>query len=39
MEADLAVLDRDITSASPDQITKAKVLLTVASGTVVYENR
>ena len=32
MAADLAVLDRDITSIPPEKITEAKVILTVGSG-------
>ena len=39
MAADLAVLDRNITSEPPDQITEAKVLMTVTSGRIVFENR
>ena len=38
MTADLAVLDRDITSTPPEKITEAKVLMTVASGKIVYQN-
>ena len=37
MEAHLTVLDRDITSISVDQITKAKALMTVVAGHVVYD--
>jgi predicted amidohydrolase YtcJ len=37
MEADLTVLDRDITSIPPDQITKAKALMTVVAGQIVYD--
>ncbi len=38
MAADLAVLDRDITSGPPEKITAAKVILTVAAGKVVYQS-
>ncbi len=38
MEADLAVLDRDLTSLLPEKITEAKVILTVVSGRIVYQN-
>jgi len=38
MIADLTVLDRDITSIPPEKITEAKVLMTVASGKIVYQN-
>ena len=34
--ADLIVLDRDITSASPQQLLHAKVLRTIVSGETVY---
>ncbi len=38
MEADLAVLDRDITSTPPEKITEAQVLLTVVGGKIVHQN-
>ena len=38
MAADLAVLDRDITSVPPEKITEAKVVLTVIAGRIVYQN-
>jgi predicted amidohydrolase YtcJ len=38
MEADLAVLDRDLTSLPPEKITAARAILTVASGKIVYQN-
>ena len=38
MEADLAVLDRDLTSLLPEKITDAKVILTVVAGKIVYQN-
>jgi predicted amidohydrolase YtcJ len=38
MEANLTVLDRDITSIPPDQITKAKVLMTIVGGYIVYDS-
>ncbi|HEY8998511.1 MAG TPA: amidohydrolase, partial [Edaphobacter sp.] len=34
--ADLVVLDRDITSATPQQLLHAKVLLTIVNGETVY---
>jgi len=37
MEAHLTVLARDITSIPPDQIVKAKALMTVVAGQVVYD--
>ncbi len=36
-EASLTVLDRDITALPVDQITKAKTLMTVVGGRVVFE--
>jgi predicted amidohydrolase YtcJ len=38
MEADLAVLDQDITSIPPEKIAEAKVLMTVVSGKIVHQN-
>jgi hypothetical protein len=38
MDADLTVLDRDLTSISPERMTEVKVLMTVASGKIVYQN-
>ena len=38
MAADLAVFDRDLTSLPLEKITEAKVILTVASGRIVYQN-
>jgi predicted amidohydrolase YtcJ len=35
--ADLVLLDRDIFSIEPAEIDKAKVLLTLMDGKVVYE--
>ena len=35
--ADLVMLDRDIYSADPSEIDKAKVVLTIMDGRVVYE--
>ena len=37
MEANLTVLDRDITSIPPDQITKARALMTFVGGQIVYD--
>jgi len=37
LEANLTVLDRDITSIPPDQITKAKALMTIVAGQIVYD--
>jgi predicted amidohydrolase YtcJ len=37
MEAHLTVLDRDITSIPPDQVTKAKALMTIVGGHIVYD--
>jgi len=37
--ADLVLIDRDITSISPETIRDAKILLTVVGGRVVFENR
>jgi predicted amidohydrolase YtcJ len=37
MEANLTVLDRDITSFSADPITEAKVLMTIVGGHIVYD--
>ena len=34
--ADLIVLDRDITTASPQELLHSKVLRTVVNGTTVY---
>jgi len=39
MEADLTVLDRDITSISPDQIKKARALMTFVEGQIVFDGR
>jgi predicted amidohydrolase YtcJ len=39
MEAHLTVLDRDITSIPPDQVTKAKALMTIVAGHIVYDGR
>ena len=36
--ADLVVIDRDISHAKPEQIRKAKFLLTMLSGKVVYQS-
>ena len=36
--ADLTVLNCDITSIPPDDIPKAKALMTVVNGQIVYEN-
>ena len=36
--ADLAVLDRDVLDASPEQIRETRVELTIVNGEVVYEN-
>jgi predicted amidohydrolase YtcJ len=38
MEANLTVLDRDITSIPADQITKAKALMTIITGHIVYDD-
>jgi predicted amidohydrolase YtcJ len=38
MVADLTVLDRDITSIPVEKITEAKVVMTVVSGKIVYQN-
>jgi hypothetical protein len=38
MAADLAVLDRDITSMPPEKITEAKAVLTVAAGKIVHQS-
>jgi predicted amidohydrolase YtcJ len=35
--ADLVVLDRDITTIPPKQITDAQVLMTIVAGKVVWE--
>ena len=37
MLADFAVLDRDVTAASPEKVLAAKVLRTVVGGKTVYE--
>jgi predicted amidohydrolase YtcJ len=37
MEANLTVLDRDITSIPADQITRAKALMTIINGHIVYD--
>jgi predicted amidohydrolase YtcJ len=37
MEANLTVLDRDITSFCADPITEAKVLMTIVGGHIVYD--
>ncbi len=39
MEANLTVLDRDITLFPPDQISRAKVLLNLIPGQIVYDGR
>jgi hypothetical protein len=39
MEANLTVLDRDITTIPADHITKAKVIMTAVGGRVVYDGR
>jgi hypothetical protein len=39
MEANLTVLDRDITSIPPDQITKARAIMTVVGGQIVFDGR
>jgi hypothetical protein len=39
MEANLTILDRDITSIPPDQITQAGPLMTVVGGQIVYDGR
>jgi hypothetical protein len=38
MAADLAVLDRDITSLPSEKITEARTILTVVAGKIVYQN-
>jgi predicted amidohydrolase YtcJ len=35
-EADLAVLSQDIFSAKPEHISKARVIMTMAGGKVVF---
>jgi predicted amidohydrolase YtcJ len=35
--ADFVVLDRDITTSDPEEILKARVLMTIVGGRVVYE--
>jgi predicted amidohydrolase YtcJ len=35
-EADLAVLSRDIFSAKPEEIAKARVVITMVGGRVVF---
>ncbi len=37
MLADFAVLDRDVTSVSPEKLLQTKVLRTVVGGKTVYE--
>jgi hypothetical protein len=37
MDPNLTVLDRDITALPADQITKARTLMTVVAGRVVYD--
>lgn len=37
--ADLVVFDRDLTTTSPDSLSSAQVMLTVAGGRVVWETR
>jgi predicted amidohydrolase YtcJ len=37
MEANLTVLDRDITSIPPGQISEAKALMTIVGGHIVYD--
>lgn len=39
MEANLTVLDRDITSVPAHQITKAGALMTIVDGQIVYDGR
>jgi predicted amidohydrolase YtcJ len=39
MEADLTVLDRDITSISPEEISNARALMTIVAGQIVYDRR
>jgi len=39
MEADLTILDRDITSIPPDQIVSAKALMTIVGGHIVFDGR
>jgi hypothetical protein len=38
MAADLAVLDRDITSLPSEKITEARTILTVVAGKIVHQN-
>jgi predicted amidohydrolase YtcJ len=38
-EADLAVLSQDIFSGKPEDIAKAKVVLTMVGGKVVFKER
>ena len=37
--ADLVLIDRDITAMAPDSIDKAKVMLTMVGGRIVYRRR
>lgn len=39
MLADIVVLDRDITRASPEEILKTRVLMTIVGGRVVFERK
>ena len=36
--ADIIILDRDITSVDPEEILKAKVLMTIVGGKLVYSS-
>lgn len=36
--ADLTILDRDITSCSPEEICKARAIMTVVGGKIVHQN-
>lgn len=36
--ADLTVLDKDITACPPEEIHKARVIMTVVEGSIAYEN-
>jgi predicted amidohydrolase YtcJ len=37
--ADLALIDRDLTSIAPESIRDARVTMTVVGGRVVYERQ
>jgi predicted amidohydrolase YtcJ len=39
MEAHLTVIDRDITAIPTEDIMNAKVIMTVISGEIVFEDR